>query len=470
LSSTNPVPVNVAALQTDIAFLGSQNVAAGTYNSLAVTFANPQLTIFNASDSSLSSVCAVGKVCEVTPTTTSGSSLALTFCAPGFTGNPCPSNSLTSSALPVTLSASSPLAFKLDVHLDTVIQSDLSLDLTATNGVTISQVTPPTPGGPIPAFAKIFTGTVQTLGTNQFTLQTLEGRTFTIDVNNSTTYSDFPSSGTCTTTAEGFSCVATGDVVNVEVTLQTDGSLLATAVDFIQLPTQQTVEGNIIGLSTSGSNTIMDLVIQKQPSSANADVLPVGKHASVTVPASLPAGSYTVDSGSFVLPTYPPALTFTSAANLQVGQTVLVVVEGTVTHPAGSGSGNPNGSAPFGAADVSFTASMISLEPSEITGTVASVPAQGSLSFTLATMPAFFVPPSATAGKPPAMEPVIITIDTTGSTTFLPSTLSPDSILGLKVNDVVSVQGWVFSTPTSTTTITIGAESVLDRGQVSPLF
>ena len=38
LSSTNPIPVNVAQLQTDSAFLGSANVPAGTYSSLSLTF------------------------------------------------------------------------------------------------------------------------------------------------------------------------------------------------------------------------------------------------------------------------------------------------------------------------------------------------------------------------------------------------------------------------------------------------
>ena len=41
-------------------------------------------------------------------------------------------------------------------------------------------------------------GTVQTVGTNQFTLLSGEGRTFTIGVNSGTTY-EFPSS-VCSTT------------------------------------------------------------------------------------------------------------------------------------------------------------------------------------------------------------------------------------------------------------------------------
>ena len=476
LSSTHPIPVNVSQLLTDTAFVGSQNVDAGTYTGLSLTFANPQLTIFNASDSALSSTCAVGNVCQVTPTTTPGSSLTLNF---------------SSSPFPVTLSANSPLAFQLDIHLDNIIQSDLSMDLTATNGVTLSQVTPPQPGGPIPALGKL-TGTVQGTGTNQFTLQTLEGRTFTINVNGSTTFSNFPSSTNCSTSAETFGCLATGQVVQVTVTLQPDGTLLATAVNYIQLPTQQTVEGNIIGLSTSGNNTMMDLIIQQQPLAANADVLPVGKHASVIVPST--GVDFGVDWGSFTLPS-GVTFSFSTPADLQVGQDVLVVVEGTVTQPANSQAGNSNssgtnssngsgtsggngsgtsgwngwnGPSPFGRPNVSFTASSITLEPSQITGTVASLPTSGSLSFTLAIMPVFFVPPAATWGTPPSWAPVTITVQTASDTTF--TNFTTNSLAGLAVNDVVSVHGWVFSTPTGATKVTLAADAIVDRQGPTPFF
>jgi hypothetical protein len=439
LSSTNPIPVNVSDLLTDSAFLGNQSVAAGTYTGLSLTFANPQLTIFNDSDTALSSTCAVGKVCQLTPTI---SPLTLSF---------------TTAPFPVTLSASSPLAFLLDVHLDKVIQSDLTVNLAATNGVTISQVSPPQPGGPIPHVGKM-TGTVQSLGTNQFTVQTIEGRSFAIAVNSSTTYS-YPSS-VCST--DNFACVQTGQVVKVDVTLQTDGSLLATAVDYIQLPTQQTVVGNIIGLSTSGGNTVMDLIIQKQPSSTNASALPVGKHAKVTVPTT--GVTYAVDSGTFVIPS---GLTFAGSTNLQVGQTVLVVVAGNVTNTSGSGGSN---SGPVGPPDVTFTASSITLEPSQITGTVASVPATGSLDFTLATMPGYFVPPSPSAnpGGPPPWAPLIITVDTTGSTTF--TNFTTNTLAGLAVNDVISLHCWVFATPTGATNITVAADAIVDRPGPTPSF
>ena len=439
LSSTNPIPINVSELQTDTAFLGSQNVTAGTYSSLSLTFANPQLTIYNASDTAIGSTCAVGKVCNITPTTSGP--LSMMF---------------SSSPFPVTLSASSPLAFKLDIHLDTVIQSDLTLNLGATNGVTVEEVKPPQSGGPISAVGK-FNGTVQGTGTNQFTLQTLEGRTFTINVNSSTTYSGFPTSA-CS--AQGFTCLAQGQAVQVTVTLQTDGTLLATAVNFIQLPTQQTVMGNIIGLSTSNGNTIMDLVIQAQPMAANTAVLPVGRHASVTVPSA--GVTFAINSGGFTL---PPGLTFASASDLQVGQQVQVVVLGTVPPMSGSGSNTASTPGPVGPPDVLFTASSVTLEPSQITGTVAGTNA-GALSFTLATLPVCFVPPAATAnGAPNFGLPFIVTIQTTAATTFANVT----GIADLKANDYVSVGGWVFSTPSGATKITIAAKAVVERG-VIPLF
>jgi hypothetical protein len=40
----------------------------------------------------------------------------------------------------------------------------------------------------------------------------------------------------------------------------------------------------------------------------------------------------------------------------------------------------------------------------------------------------------------------------------------------LAMNDIVSVQGWVFSTPSGATNITLAAETVDDRPGPIPLF
>ena len=446
LSSTNSIPVNISQLLTDSAFLGSANVAGGAYSSLSVTFANPQLTIFNGSDSALASTCALNTVCQLTPSTTSGSSLTLNF------------NS--SPTFPVTLSASSPLAFKLDIHLDTIIQPDLSINLGATNGVTISQLPTPPSGTPVPHLGHL-TGTIQSVNSsttpNGFTLLTRDGRTLTIDVGSSTTY-NYPSS-VCS--ADNFSCLATQQIVKIEASLQTDGSLLASEVDYVQLAGQTTVEGNIIRLNTSNGNTVMDLILQQMPSasSSNSSVLFLGHRVSVTVPAS--GVTYAIDSGSFTL---PGGLSFASATDLIVGQEVTVVVQGSVTSESVSSSWPWSG---FGPA--TFTTNSITLEPSQITGTVAATPASGQTSFTLSIMPNFFVPPSATAGTPPIWAPVEITVQTTSATTF--TNFTTDSLSGLAVNDVVSVGGWIFSTPSGATAITQAAQTVVYRGLVAdPLF
>jgi len=433
LSSANPIPVNVSQLQTESAFLGSKNVPVGTYTSLSVSFANPQLTIYNSSGSAIGS-CANNTVCQLTPAATP---LTLNF---------------SSSPFPVTLSANSPLAFEFDIHLNTIIQSTLSVDLSAANGVTLSQISPPSSGAPITQLGNLM-GSVQNVGTNQFTLQSLDGRTFTINGGSSTTYSNFPSSTTC---SADFSCLATGQVTKVTVTLQSDGTLLASEVDYAQSSDQQSVEGNIIGLSTSSGNTIMDLVVQQQLSSS----LTVGELVNVTVPST--GVAYSVDwQGITFTPPSGVSLSFASASDLQVGQQVLVAVQGTVNTSGGSG-----GSSPVGPATASFTTDSITLEPSQIIGTVSAVNAN-SLSFTLVAFPFLFVPPSTNSGGPPSVGPVNITVQTAAATTFTNFT----SLSGLASANVVSVDGWVFSTPTGATPITLAADQViLQTGYAVPVY
>jgi hypothetical protein len=263
----------------------------------------------------------------------------------------------------------------------------------------------------------------------------------------------------------------------VTVSLQSDGSLLAAKVEYFQNATQQSVEGSIVGLSTSGDNTIMDLVLQARPMNSVSAMLPVGHHVRVTVPSI--GVTYSVHSGGFGLPS---TLTFASASDLQVGQMVLVAVQGSVTTASDSGSNDPTmpdpgGSVrpspvgptdptPVGPAAIAFTTNSITLEPSQITGTVAVIDAK-ALSFNLATRPASFVAPSRTPGGPPTLEPVIITVQATAATTF--KNFTTNDISGLAVSDVVSVHGWLFSTPSGATATTLAADSVLLRPRATTL-
>jgi len=426
LSGPNPIPVNVSQLQTEVDFLGNANVAAGTYTGLTVTFANPQLTIYNGSGAAIGT-CANNSICQLTPT---ASPSTLTF---------------SSAPFPITLTTNSPLAFTLDIHLDTVIQPNLTVDLSAPSGVTLSQLPSPPGEEPFPALGEL-RGTVQSVGTDQFTLQSYFGRTFTILANDSTTYS-FPSN-VCP--ADAFSCLGQGQLVKVTVSLQPDGSLLATSVDYLQAAGQKTVEGTIVDLSTSSGTTMMDLILQHEPFGSMSNTLPLGGYAQVTVPAS--GVTYAVDSNGFSIPS---GLSFASASDLQEGQEVQVVVEGAVTTSSGWNSGSH--STPFGHAGLAFATDSIELLPSQITGTVAAIDLS-SLNFTLSTFPGLFLPRAANAGGPPNWAPVEITIQTTAATTF--TNFTSDTLSGLAKDDMVSVGGWVFSTPSGATSTTVAADAV----------
>ncbi len=425
LNNNTPVQVDVTQLQALSAFLSTANVAAGAYNSLTLTFANPTLVIFNASDQAIKGTCALNTVCQLTPQIDNSSTL--TF---------------SSAPFPVTVASNMPLGFLLDFHLNNVIQSDLSVNLGVTNGVTIKQLPPAPPVGP-PQFG-FLSGTVQSVSStqNQFGLQTREGRTFTIDVNSSTTYDNFPSS-VCATSA--FSCLAPGQIVTVQVAnVQTDGTLLAAEVSYIQAAAQQVVEGSIAGLSTSNGSTVMKLLLHWCP--PDDGTLPFGGMASVIVPST---ATFSVDSGNF---TIPAGLSFASTSDLMVGQEVQVdVAAGSLSTPAISGRWSPP--------SVAFTTNSIELEPSQVTGTVTAIGSSGS-SFTITTFPNFYTPWFSSNWMPTQ-----ITVQTTSQTTY--QGLSPDSFSGLSTNSVVSGLGWLFSTPTGATPSTMVAKTVIGRGDGS---
>jgi Domain of unknown function (DUF4382)/Domain of unknown function (DUF5666) len=425
LNNNTPIQIDVTQLQAISDFLSTANVTAGTYNSLALTFANPQLVIFNESDQTIASSCPVQTVCQLTPPVDNAS--MVTF---------------SSTPFPLTLSAGNPLGLLLDFHLNRVIQSDLSVNLGATNGVTIRELPPMPPPGPQP-FGFLF-GTIQSVNAsqNQFTVQTGWGGTFTVDVNSSTTYQNFPSSA-CSTSE--FACVAGGDIVQVQVaSVQPDNTLVAASVSYVQAASQQVVQGNVISLSTSSSGTVMTLLLHWSP---NLNSLPWGGVAAVTVPSS---ATFSVDSGNF---TIPSGLSFSSASDLLVGQNVQVaVVAGTLSNSGGTHHWTPP--------SVSFTTNSVELEPSQVSGTITAIDSSAS-TFTIATFPNFFAPWSNWNSSNPNWTPTQVTVDTTAQTTF--QDLSPDSSAGLSTKTVVSVRGWIFATPGAATPSTQAAETVVDR-------
>jgi hypothetical protein len=417
LNSNTPIQIDVTQLQALSAFLSTANVAAGTYNSLSLTFANPQIVIFNASDQSIASTCAVGTVCTLTPTIDNSATL-----------------SLTTAPFPLTVAANTPLGLLVDFRLNTIIQPDLSVNLGVANGVTVSQLTPvpPTQHPPFGALTAI----VQSVNAaqTQFTVLTPWGRTFTINTDSNTTFTGFPMSACATA---GFSCIAVGQSVSIQVaSVVSAGTLLASGVTFTEAPGQQTVEGTIVGITAPpATNTsapwMINLILHKNNTSNTG--LPMGGEAAVTIVSS---ATYSVDAAGV---TIPSGLTFTGPTGLGVGQTVQVdVVAGSLTDAGATAMNNGWGS-PH---KISFSTDTVQLEPGQITGLVGTINAT-TTSFDLDNFPGFFFSPMATA-SPKA------TVDTTAQTTY--DNFTTDDFTGLATGDLVSVNGWLFPAPSSTTT------------------
>jgi hypothetical protein len=438
LRNGTPIQIDVTQLQALSAFLSAANVPAGSYSSLSLTFASPQLVIFNNSDQSIAGTCAVGSVCQLTPAIVNSATV-----------------DLSSSPFPVTVAANSPLGFLIDFHLNTIIQSDLSVDLGAANGVSVAQLQPPSaPTGP-PQFG-VLTGTVGAVSSSlgQFTLQTPDGRSFTVSTSTSTAYDDFPASA-CS--AAGFSCIAQGDIVQVQVSsVQSSGVLVAAQIAFVQAPGQQTVVGTIVGiprLPLPVGETMIQLILHQNPTASTG--LPLGAMAMVAVWAPVQGASgitptaFSIDAAGF---TIPSGLTFASPSDLSVGQTLQVTIApGSLQPPT---PGPPGGSGGWGPPpEPIFTASSLQLEPSQITGSISAIDA-GASSFTLNYV---FEPVPVI----PLGQLIQYDVQTTAQTAY--QGFSTDSFSGLAVNDMVSVNGWLFSPSGSTTLPVIVPKNIVLR-------
>lgn len=400
LSGNNPIPVDVTKLQALAAFLSTANVPAGSYTSLSLTFANPQLVIYNTSDQSIASTCAIGSICQLTPTVDNSATITL-----------------NSAPFPVTVSSGSPLGFLVDFHLNTIIQSDLSVNLGVANGVTLAQLPSKPPQGP-PAFG-FLNGTIQSVSAsqNQFTVQAAWGRTFTIDTNSSTTFSDFPTSA-CS--MAGIACLASGQSVQVQISsIDSDGDPLAAQVTYVQAASQQTAEGTVVGFST----TQLKLILHNNLSSSTE--LPLGGMATVTLGSG---ATFSVDANGT---TIPSGLVFSGVANLAFLQEVQVNIEpGTIM----TGSGAIPLSGAWGSLpSVSFTTNSVQLEPGQYSGFITDINSSAS-TFSLG------LPPN--IGSTSTFKGIPTPIDTTSQTTY--QGFTTDSFSGLQANDFVSASGWLF--------------------------
>ena len=103
---TSPIEVELTQLETEKALLDAVNAPDGSYSSISLMFANPELTISNQSGQPITmgtQTCASGQVCEFKPSLNQSSV------------------TISSTPFPVTISAGAPIGLVVDFDLNSSI-------------------------------------------------------------------------------------------------------------------------------------------------------------------------------------------------------------------------------------------------------------------------------------------------------------------------------------------------------------
>jgi hypothetical protein len=395
---TAPQDVELLHLQTEAALLANANVPAATYNSLNVTFANPQMTIFNESNQTLtvgSQTCAPNQLCMLTPTL---NQMAVNIQAP-------------TAPFPLTLTAASPLALVLHFDVNASVQGDLSVSPM----VNVHQLQ--IPPNAVPQFRHL-TGRVTAVSSPGFTLQAgLGGNTYNITTDSNTQYYFGQS---CS--AGNFSCIAVGQVLRVRVNEMSGGVLDATNVELLAPQGLPAFEGTIVS-TNAAQNQIQVVLTDRLCEQPQFLQVPFG--APLTIQLA-PSTTFTIDSDEI---TVPAGFSFASMADLVVGQ----VVEFQPQLPVTISGTLPN-------IMVTVSAGKLQLEPSQFTATVSTVNAT-------ATPPNFIL-----NGLPPLLTGASITmvqVDAVMGTDFD----NVSGVGGLASGQTVSVSGLLFNTATQPTVV-----------------
>ncbi len=286
---TTPIRIEIKQLEVELAFLNALQVPAGTYTSIQLTFANPELTFLNNTGATIAG-CPNGQVCEIDP--------PLSPLAVNFSGAP----------FPLTIQANSPIGLLVDFDL----QNSLSQTLSVAPVISLA-VLPAVQGtGQIEEIEDVFGRVVSVdAANNRFTLElTLSGQQLLITVDAQTLFEDFDEIG-CT--ANNITCVQVGQILEVDIRILAGGPLRARKVEFEDDANAEEVEGIIVAVQSS--TQFQMVVLNQVPDIAGIEI---GNLVSVTIQSG---AEFRIDEDGL---TIPGDLRFDSGADLLVGQTVQV--------------------------------------------------------------------------------------------------------------------------------------------------
>lgn len=285
-----PIEVEVKKLEIETAFLNTSNVPPGTYNSISVSFSNPELTILNNSGSAIGN-CANGSICELKPQIGTGT---VNFSSPPF---------------PITIVAGQPMGLLLDLDLNNSIQANLSI-----NPAISFTLRPATqPAGQLEEIEDI-SGRVTSkdAANNQFTLHLHTGQSLTIKVDGNTEFEDFDEGGL----QNSFASLATGQAVEVDLRLMAGGMLLAKKVELEDAEQEDELEGTVVAVDLTTTPPSFKMVVTEEV--PDIPGLDVGNLVTVTVQSG--AEFRIKEDGLNV----SSSLFFATPADLMVGQNIQV--------------------------------------------------------------------------------------------------------------------------------------------------
>ena len=394
-----PVELEFGHLQTDTAFVSFANVPPDTYQSLSLTFGNATMTIVNHSGATMGG-CADNSVCQLTP---------------NF--NPSTA-SVSSSSFPVTISDKTAVGIRLDFSVDSSVQSDLSIN----PAVTIKKLTQRSDSDDAQEMEQFdeLDGEVTGLENNQFTLMDKRnGQSFTIGVDSNTKFEEFDRAG-CTASPETFSCMQTGQIVDVDLSENGMGTMLAKHVEFEETAQKVAIKGTITSVD---SPTQFHMVVFNEEPEMNG----VSEGSPIVVGIQ-PNAMFQIgheemgdDGGGFSV----PGLSFASGADLLLGQDVQIRPR-TVSSNGGA---------------TTVTTDLVRLWPSQVSGQVGNLNTDAG-TFTLAGLSPLFT------GATPSI--TTINVRTVSGSDFMDFS----GLSSLSGGSTVSVRGLLFNTMGTPTLVT----------------
>jgi Domain of unknown function (DUF4382) len=398
--------VDLTRLQSDSAFVASStSVAAGTYSAMTVSLASPLVTYCTQTTGATG--CATGSVAT-------------------FTTGAAAAPQITTTPFPLTLTSNQTQGLAININLQNALtiaanQTVTAVSLGATNVVTASTLPPAVsslPSGPL-SFIEDVTGVVTAVSapSQSVTVKTGTRGSFTAVANSSTVFS--PNCTSFSLSLNFASCVVQGQVVSLDLLLNTDGTFTLLEYDPLATSTGDWIEGIITATPTSPTQLtlVTNEFVRSTTSSVIASSFALGDPVNVTLASPPP---FAVDSKGLTV--VPNSFGGTDATLLQPGETVAVR---TSAFTAASGS-----------TFTTATANFLYLRFTRVTGTVVSAAPPNT--FSIQSLPPFFGP---------------ITSATVQLSTGLPSTNFDgiSSASGLASSQTVSISALYFGAPGTTT-------------------